>query len=310
MRTPAGFLLPMKFTKPAVDLNAQIALLRERGLKIADDAHAQHYLRFIGYYRLAGYALPFQVDHNADGQHRFLDGACFDDILDLYVFDRKLRLLVMDAVERIEVAFRSQFSQAMSEMHGPHWFMEARHFQPHYDHADFIRRVKKEVGHEDKRAAVRQTFIRHYYEKYGDPELPPSWMVFEVLSFGTVSLAYKRLSRQNQKSVARPFGLAGEVLSSWLHSLSYLRNLAAHHQRLWNRVYTIKPIQAKRYADDLQNGARFYAQAVTTEVLLKIVSPDTHWRERLCELFAEHPKVAISRLGFPADWQRRPIWCA
>lgn len=298
----------MKFTKPAVDLNAQIALLRERGLKIADDARARHYLRFIGYYRLAGYALPLQIDYNADGQHHFLDGVSFYDILDLYVFDRKLRLLVMDAVERIEVAFRSQLSQAMSESHGPHWFVEVKHFQPRYDHADFIMRVKKEIGHDGNRAAVRQTFIKHYYEKYGDPELPPSWMVFEVLSFGTVSLAYKHLARQNQKLVAQPFGLSSEVLSSWLHSLSYLRNLAAHHQRLWNRAYTIKPIQAKQYADELQDTTRFYAQAVTIEVLLRVVSPETHWYQRLCDLFAEHPKVRVDRLGFPADWQQRPLW--
>ena len=133
-RTPAGFLLPMKFTKPAIPLDDQIALLRSRGLTIADEGRARHYLRFVGYYRLAGYALPYQVNYNADGSHRFLDGVSFEDILDLYVFDRKLRLAVMDAVERIEVAFRAQFSQTMSELHGPHWFMDTAHFVPSYRH--------------------------------------------------------------------------------------------------------------------------------------------------------------------------------
>lgn len=298
----------MKFIKPAIDLNAQIALLRERGLTISDEARARHYLRFIGYYRLAGYALPFQVDYNADGQHRFLDGVCFNDILDLYVFDRKLRLLVMDAVERIEVAFRSQFSQTMSELHGPHWFMNPSHFQPRYDHADFIDRIKKEIGHDDKKAAMRQTFIKHYYDKYGDPELPPAWMVFEVLSFGTVSLAYKNLARQKQRPVAKAFELPSEVLSSWLHAISYVRNVAAHHQRLWNRVYTIKPMQANQYADELREGTRFYAQAVAIEVLLKTISPDTQWCQKLATLFSEHPKVQIGRLGFPADWLQRELW--
>ncbi|MCZ7656044.1 MAG: Abi family protein [Rhodocyclaceae bacterium] len=230
---------------------------------------------------------------------RFLDGVCFEDILDLCVFDRKLRLAVMDAVERIEVAFRAQFSQTMSELHGSHWFMDAVHFQPRYDHADFIFRIKKDIGYDNAKAAMRQTFIKHYYDRYGEPELPPSWMIFEVLSFGTVSLAFKNLTRQNQKPVAKPFGLAGEVLASWLHALSYLRNLAAHHQRLWNRTYTIKPIQAKRYADELQDTSRFYAQAVMADVLLKVISPDTRWGQRLAELLAEHPKVQARRLGFP-----------
>ena len=248
--------------------------------------------------------------YNADGSHRFLDGVSFEDVLDLYVFDRKLRLAVMDAVERIEVAFRAQFSQTMSEQHGPHWFMDAAHFQPGYDHAGFIARIKKDIGHDNAKAAMRQTFIKHYYDKYGDPELPPSWMIFEVLSFGTVSLAFKHLTRQNQKPVAKPFGLAGEVLASWLHALSYLRNLAAHHQRLWNRTYTIKPIQAKWYAAELQHTSRFYAQAVMTEVLLKVVSPDTRWGQRLADLLAEHPKVDARRLGFPDDWRQRPLWQA
>lgn len=309
-RTPAGFLLPMKFTKPAIDLDAQIAQLRERGLSIADESRAMHYLRWVGYYRLAGYSLPLQVNYNADGSHRFLDGVSFEDVLDLYVFDRKLRLAVMDAVERVEVAFRAQFSQTMSEQHGPHWFMDAAHFQSSYDHADFIARIKKDIGYDHAKAAMRQTFIKHYYDKYGDPELPPSWMIFEVLSFGTVSLAFKHLTRQNQKSVAKPFGLAGEVLASWLHALSYLRNLAAHHQRLWNRTYTIKPIQAKQYAAELQHTSRFYAQAVMTEVLLKVVSPDTKWGQRLADLLAEHPKVDARRLGFPDDWRQRQLWQA
>ena len=133
-------------------------------------------------------------------------------------------------------------------------------------------------------------------------------MVFEVLSFGTVSLAFKSLTRQNQKVVAKAFGLDGAVLASWLHALSYLRNLAAHHQRLWNRTYTIKPIQAKQYAAELPDTTRFYAQAVMAEVLLKVVSPDTHWAQRLADLLAEHPRVRADRLGFPADWRNRPLW--
>lgn len=90
-----------------------------------------------------------------------------------------------------------------------------------------------------------QTFIKHYYHKYGEPELPRSWMVSETLTFGTVSQAFKNLTHQNQKPIAKALGLDGTVLGSWLHALSYVRNLAAHHQRLWNRAYTIKPIAAR-----------------------------------------------------------------
>lgn len=298
----------MKFTKPAIDLDAQIALLRSRGLLVPDEARAKHYLRFVGYYRLAGYSLPFQVNYNADGSHRFLDGVSFDDVLDLYVFDRKLRLAVTDALERIEVAFRAELSQSMSERHGPHWYMNAALFIPKYNHAGFLELLKKDIGHDPAKAAMRQTFIQHYYEKYGDPVLPPSWMAFEVLSLGAVSQVFKSLLREHQKPVAKAFGLDGSVLASWLHAIVYLRNLAAHHQRLWNRSYTIKPIIAKQYAAELTDPSRFYAQAVTIEVLLKVVSPDTHWGDRLAALLADHPKLRADRLGFPPDWQQRAIW--
>lgn len=298
----------MKFIKPAINIDAQIALLKQRGLKIADDKLARHYLQFVGYYRLAGYALPLQVNYNADGTHRFLDGTTFDDVLDLYVFDRKLRLAIMDAIERIEVAVRALLSQTMSELHGPHWFMEAKHFVPSFQHDKFIKHVKNDIGHDKARAALRQAFIRHYYDKYDDPTLPPSWMIFETLSFGTVSLTFKNLTRKNQRLIAKAFCLDGSVLSSWLHALSYVRNLAAHHQRLWNRVYTIKPIAAKHLATDLQDTTRFYAQAVTIETLLRVVAPENRWAERLADLLTQHPNVRLDRLGFPKEWQQRVAW--
>ncbi len=217
-------------------------------------------------------------------------------------------MAVMDALERIEVAFRAVLSQTMSERQGPHWYMDATLFGPKYRHDKFLDVLKKDIGDDPAKAAVRQTFIQHYYDKYGDPALPPSWMVFEVLSFGTVSQVFKSLLRDHQKPIGKTFGLDGSVLASWLHAITYLRNLAAHHQRLWNRAYTIKPIVAKQFAAELADPNRFYAQAVMIEVLLKVVSPDNRWGERLAVLLAEHPKVRADRLGFPADWQQRSLW--
>lgn len=184
----------------------------------------------------------------------------------------------------------------MSERYGPHWFTETVHFGRSFRHADFITRVNRDIGHDNARAAARQTFIKHYYDKYGEPSLPPSWMVFETLSFGTVSQVFKNLTRQNQKPIANTLGIDGTVVGSWLHALSYLRNLGAQHQRLWNRVYTIKPIAARHLASDLQDTTRFYAQAVIIEALLRIVSPGNRWGGRLAGLIAEHSSVSLDSL--------------
>ncbi len=298
----------MRFTKPAIDIDAQIALLRSRGLIISDNERTRHYLRFIGYYRLSGYALVFQRNYNFDGAHQFHSNANFDDILDLYIFDRKLRIILLDALERIEVAVRSILSQEMSIRHGTHWFMDAAPFVPNYKHVDFLEHIKEEIKHNPAKAHARQVFIKHYYEKYGDPELPPSWMVFEVLSFGTVSQIFKNLKPENQKLIAKVFEMDRKVLASWLHAISYLRNLVAHHQRLWNRSFTIKPIPAKRYAADLQTPSSFYAQAVIIQVMLKTIAPDSQWSQRLAKLIDEHPKVPLHRTAFPTDWKTREIW--
>ena len=107
MRTPAGIFMPKNYgtsyNKPAFNLEEQLDLLKSRGLDIPQPERALHYLKFIGYYRLSGYCLFYQEKPS----HSFKHGTTFDAVLDLYIFDRQLRLLVMDAMERIEVAVRA-----------------------------------------------------------------------------------------------------------------------------------------------------------------------------------------------------------
>ncbi len=120
----------MKYQKSSTSIQEQIAIMRNRSLIVADEDYAKQYLEFIGYFRLAGYALPFQLNYNADGAHVFLPNTHFKDIVDLYIFDRKLRLLVIDALEKIEVAIRATISQSMSEKNGPHWYLSKEVFIP------------------------------------------------------------------------------------------------------------------------------------------------------------------------------------
>jgi abortive infection bacteriophage resistance protein len=130
MRIWAGFLClvstlptPTPFNKPPLSLPDQLQLLISRGLTVSDQAEASHYLTYIGYYRLSGYALPFQKGGSGADRHDFKPGTTFTQILERYVFDRRLRLLVMDAVERIEVAIRAALSNAIAPQHGAHWYL-------------------------------------------------------------------------------------------------------------------------------------------------------------------------------------------
>jgi len=308
MLTPGGFLLTMKFNKPAVSIRQQLAIMEARGLAIKDPASAERNLKFIGYFRLSGYALPFQAQANADGTHSFIENTPFENVIDLYFFDRCLRLLVIDALEKIEVGLRSILNQHMSEQLGSHWYLNQAAFVQSFDHTEFITRIKSNIGHGKVRSPVRQSFIQHYFKKYNAPELPPSWMIFEILSMGTVSKIFKNIAREHQKPIAKMFNVDPSVLASWIHSLSYLRNLAAHHQRIWNRNFTIKPTKAKKYSEEFINPNCFYAQAVMIQLLTKQIDMHSDWGNSISKLFNSHPSIAIRKLGFPKNWATRAVW--
>lgn len=302
----------MRFDKPALSIPDQLAKLQSRGLRITDPAVAAHYLQYIGYYRLSAYALTFQ-DCTQSGKP-FQAGTTFEMLLNLYRFDRELRLHVLDAIERIEVALRSVLNNELSMRHGPHWFMNPRHFSLRFDHADLIADIEKEVripASGDSPAQPHQeVFINHYYTKYGDPHLPPSWMVMETFYLSSLSRLYAGLGSGAERiAIASHFGTDEFVLRGWFHVLSYVRNLCAHHARLWNRQLVIKFRQvARRHQPFLATNDRFYAVAVVLYDLLRQVAPDTAWHLRLRDLIGCYPVVPIRAMGFPVDWQQATFW--
>ncbi|MGL5922469.1 Abi family protein [Chroococcidiopsis sp.] len=289
------------FSKPALKLDEQLNLLTSRGLNIGNKEEAKHYLEFIGYYRLSAYCLPFQNGDASDLHHHFKAGTTFDAVLDLYIFDRKLRLLVMDAIERIEVAVKAAISNTLSEEYGSHWFMSAENFKANY--CGILGTIAQEL---EKRK--KEVFIEHYFQTYESPNFPPSWMVFEILSFGSVSIIFKSLSLEAKKKIASRFNLDESVMQSWLHVISYLRNLCAHHCRLWNRIFTIKPKIAKSYKDYLSENEKFYAQAVILEVFLKAIAKDSHWSSKLEALMREYSSIPTKAMGFPDNWYTLAFW--
>ena len=299
----------MRFEKPALSVQEHLDLLRARGLAIPNLEISAHYLKFIGYYRLSGYWLPLTFkNHPTKPSHNFKPGVSFDDVLNLYKFDRELRLLVMDAVERIEVAFRSCFSNCMCAKAGPHWYMSPSHFVSQDAHREFAAKVVERTGFElSKRIAIergKEVFLQHYFSKYDEPKLPPAWMIIEVLSISVLSKAYENLDlREDRKRISMEFGLNPEVLESWMHAISYIRNLCAHHSRLWNREFTIRPLISKEIKNQVQNNSRFFAQATVINFLLKKVSPQTTWWSRFCNLVSESPFIDPQALGSPVEWK-------
>ena len=299
-------LVKPPFVKAAISVEAQLQRLVDRGMVVGDHDEAIRYLHRIGYYRLSGYTLPFQNGGGGADHHVFTNPVTFEDVLDRYIFDRKLRLLLMDAIERIEVSVRAGLSNNVAERNGSHWFTDANIFNTGFDHIEYIREIKRQIcfNNPDKQTV----FIRHYYDNYSAPNMPPCWMVFEAVSFGVISKTVEHVKKDEFKELCAHYGIPHVVLVSWLHTISYVRNLCAHHSRVWNRVLTIKPAVAKRHKEDLQDNSRMYAVAIVLQILLGRIAPDNHWATRLKLLFEEHPAVPLAAMGFPDDWVTKPVW--
>jgi abortive infection bacteriophage resistance protein len=210
----------------------------QRGLDLRDRDRAARYIRHIGYYRLSAYVRSFEQERDKLGS-----GTSFDDVLGLYIFDRKLRLLVLDALERVEVATRAAIGDHMSLVGGPHWYEDARHFANVETHRGLLDTVDKMVREQLARPAERAvkgdlfvSALEHYVTQYRHPSRPPSWLVLEELSLGAVRTLFSNLAQPAvQGAIAQSLGLMTPVLKSWLLTYLRVRNISAHHGRLWNR---------------------------------------------------------------------------
>lgn len=298
----------MKFEKPSVSIADQIALLEARGMTVPDHAHANHCLQHMSYYRLRAYWLPFEDAAPMDGGHKFKNGITFDNVLDLYIFDRRLRLLVMDAIERIEVSLRGSWAHHLAMKYGPHGYLDPAL----YNRADrYALAFAKLIDDLEK---SKDTFIVHYRKKYDDPEHPPIWMTAEVISLGQLSMWYSNLkNRPDRQAVAKAYGLDETILVSLAHHLTYVRNICAHHGRLWNKQITVKMIvpnspASLKLAMNQHGQGRLYNTLAVLGYLMGIVAPGTQWRQQLIDLMDSCPLADETAMGFPNNWKDLPAW--
>ncbi|MFL5381211.1 MAG: Abi family protein [Longimicrobiaceae bacterium] len=288
------------YTKPALSPAALLAHAASRGLTIADPLEALHALEYIGYYRLLTYMRPLQQADAATGLRRFTPGTTFGDLLTLYDFDRELRLLCLDAVEKIEVALRAAIVSHVAVSEGPHFYLDPTQFEHVGAFADFYHTAQREDRH---------LAVKHYLKHYCTPELPPIWAIMEALTFGALSRLYSGLALRHRKAVALRFGYDETVLASWFRSVTFVRNLSAHHSRLWNApMHVDQPLAAKKLRCEMIPTDRLYARFVVLAALLDAIDPKSEWGRRLVALVGRYPAVPLKQMGMPPGWQCRPFW--
>ena len=297
----------MHYTKPPFSIEEQIELLQSRGLLIPDRDRVTRYLSHISYYRLRGYWIPFELPGSGP-DHCFRQGTSFDQVLDLYIFDRKFRLLILEAIERIEVSLRAHYANLLGLKYGSHFFLDGQLFKDSGVH----QRLLHSLGEEIDRS--REPFIDHYRNKYETPALPPIWAASEVMSFGQLSQWYKRLKKRSDRQlIAKAYGLDEKFLQSFFHHLTHVRNITAHHGRLWNRRFTITmalPKDPTELASMLNSSSDRYVgnTIIVLGYLLKLISPGTTWPSRMRHLIETTAGLTSTAMGLREDWHNLPLW--
>jgi len=321
----------MAYAKPYLTIPQQLALIQSRGMHMTDIDKAAHALERIGYYRLSGFWHPFRLRTVAvTGTTKvvtvsddFRPQSNFEAVVDLYVFDKKMRLHFMDVFERIEIALRVQISLLLGKV-SP-W----AHRDPFALHGNFSKKrnptsgkTKHEVWLERTDAAFNESraeFADHFRKKYpGD--YPPIWIACEAWDFGAMSTLFNGLAKADQETIAIQYGITSfQIMESWLRCLNFARNCCAHHSRFWNRPLVIRPswpseIEAPKLFHIQSAGkalVRTYAVACLSKHMLDAINPTSSWGNRLkelCTAFPQNPAISLAAAGFPADWEKQPLW--
>lgn len=288
----------ISYTKPHLTYQEQLELLKSRGLIVKNEQFAIIKLQHISYYRLSAYFLPFQSTKD-----RFDEGITFETIIELYHFDKELRILTFSAIEKIEIFLRTSVAYNFSKNHTPLGYTDSENFC--CDEKDF-EWLMSDITKETSRS--KETFVKHFRDSYTDEDLPV-WMVVEIISFGTLSKLYTMLCAQTEKEILNGINLPSFVFKNWLHVLSYVRNLSAHHSRLWNRQFVIKakiPKHKKEFNGIVND--KYYTFAVMVHYILKAINDTFEFKTELNNLLDKYPQVDRKAMGFVDGWEELEVW--
>lgn len=326
-----------EYTKPWLSIDDQLDKLESRGVDASDRQAGSRLLRAVGYYRVTGYLYPLRESEpyfDQQGRQRarilsnYRPGATLEYAEALIDFDRRLRMLVLDGVERIEISLRTQLGYVLGRQSAfahldPANFVNA-FTDPVIDpvtaetspskHQQWIKRV------DERRADSDEAFVAHFREKYDDTM--PIWALTEILELGQLGRLYGGLNSSIATEIATAYGVPTKtMMSSWISSLNYVRNLSAHHARLFNRKLVAAPSRPKYAQIPLlghlkdQTSAKqtfgVYNDLAVMSYLLRTIDPSSGWPTRAVDLIESFPANAYlttESMGVPEGWSTLQLW--
>ncbi|MFD8769522.1 MULTISPECIES: Abi family protein [Microbacterium] len=341
------------YAKPFKTVREQVALLASRGMDVGDQETAETLLSRIGYYRLSGYWYPYR-EREIDGVGNTIvkssvrPGTTLAHVCSVYDFDRELRASLFDALEAVEVALRFQvghtlgrrdvFAHRQPTALDPGFVLApAQAESGETTHSgvgaqgdaktDPVEQVPSKTRHQewlerfdDQERRSQEAFATHFRSKYG-PHLPV-WVATEVMSFGTLAQLYGGAAQDDRERIAASLDLIGKdgkgdatLLSNWLNHIRYIRNLCAHHSRMWNRSFDVELASAAHIPDlahlASKSQRRLYGTISVLTFLLARVAPAADWRTRIQPFIQSRTDklgLDLDALGFPPGWETADMW--
>ena len=282
-----------------------------------DKGKATELFSRVSYSRLKYYWSDL-IDEDSEGD--FKPDSVFSSIIERYAFDHNLRVILFDAIETIEVALRAKIINHMSKATGNGlWYLESNLFEDKQRHRDFVLDLKYEFERSTEPFAKKYISEHHNWDCnsfFGDN--PDAWLIIEVATFGTLSKMYKNLKSQlpQRSAIAKDFGMySSKDFSNWIEVISLMRNIVAHHSRLWNRSLGKKIIDPKGRQYAWLNGEltdtqkkKPYAVICAIAYLCKAVNPQHGFVDSFKHLCSANADIPLWRYGFPIRWEKEPLW--
>lgn len=304
--------IKITYTKAWQTYDGQLSLIREKGLDI--DVDGIHYLKKIGYYRLSGYWYPFREKDPTNfkqNKENFQNGVRLSDVVDLYYFDKKLRLIVLDGIETIEIALRSNICL----LYGADPFF--------YLNQDYFSKNFKE-WHESFKKICKQSKAEWFLNAQDKYTKLPIWIVVDLWDFGLLKNFYLNLKDDYQKKIAEIYGIDKYVLGNGLGGIKDIRNICAHHERLWNAnlANRIGQKEFNKIGDKVgypheesiyeKSNRNIYPILAIMQMLLKKIDANEEWGQKIKNhCLKEFPKnsfISLESSGFPSGWENAEIW--
>ena len=281
----------ISYTKPYATSAQRVAHLRSRGLIVARPNVAAHKIDMVGYERLRIYFLSRRQPNVPN--RPFIPGTTYQNILRIYECDMLLQDACFAAVGQFELLFRNAISEVLSHAYGSHPYYELQAFRDSSANLSALQTFAKVFEKsKDQRA-------KHYRLTYNQPLMPPIWTMKEFLTFGTASWIFQYLSGPIKTAIANQFGVpSDQVFSNWLSCLVDLRNICAHHDRLFNRSFQKQPAHLNRAALPIAPPQKLKAILECLDYLLSQRGSQLDITTKVGNIIRRYPEIQPAEAGY------------